>query len=288
MKKSLGTVLLILGIFLAFDGILCGFIVVSEGTAAVVAMLLLAVIGVLLAMLGLRLRFSLRPLKGLLSFVALLFKKKPHRSHLTRPHSGPMSKKELQELQLEQQRAEAYRLSVVNRENAAKEHYRRFLEGEGKLPEGFSTPYNESFDNGFVLLGSPFDAYFSKMRKHEGVDKVYDHSGISDWLYYDGEADEAAVLAIASWAKLHREQDQHFYCRHQVAVVVADHVPLEEAAAKHADVCREAEVFFCKLTSDHSLYDMTEQSEKAIEYITYPNYHDETYADWSFCKVEAE
>ena len=33
--------------------------------------------------------------------------------------------------------------------------------------------------------------------------------------------------------------------------------------------------------SDCGLHDLIEQKEKKITYVTYPNYHDETYADWS-------
>ena len=46
--------------------------------------------------------------------------------------------------------------------------------------------------------------------------------------------------------------------------------------------CKAEEISFCTGLSDFKLYDLMEQKEKEITYVTYPNYHDETYANWSF------
>ena len=47
------------------------------------------------------------------------------------------------------------------------------------------------------------------------------------------------------------------------------------------------EISFCTVLSDCKLYDLIEQKEKEITYVTYPNYHDETYANWSFHSIKA-
>lgn len=42
------------------------------------------------------------------------------------------------------------------------------------------------------------------------------------------------------------------------------------------------DISFCTVLSDCKLYDHIKQKEKELTYETYPNYHDETYADWNF------
>ena len=44
--------------------------------------------------------------------------------------------------------------------------------------------------------------------------------------------------------------------------------------------CKDAGISFCTIVSDRAMYDLIGQKEKEVKYATYPNYHDETYADW--------
>lgn len=62
---------------------------------------------------------------------------------------------------------------------------------------------------------------------------LFDNTGISDWIYFDGSLEIKAE-----------------------------------------------NISFCTVLSDCECYDLIEQKAKRIEYTTYLNYHDETYADW--------
>lgn len=75
-----------------------------------------------------------------------------------------------QKRKIEEARAEMERLLI------------EFMEGKGRLPKGFSAPYNRIPHYGMVLKGTPFEAYLKQISKE--VDALYDRSGVCDWLYF--------------------------------------------------------------------------------------------------------
>ena len=176
--------------------------------------------------------------------------------------------------------------------------FQDFMEGEGRLPEGFSERYNRTISSGLVLHETPFKAYLDKIR--HSVDALYDKTGISDWLYLDESVEiNAAAQAISEWAKRHKEMNallrekSHVgnttimvpvsdYCTEKIMIVIDDRCRFESITEESLQKCKSEEISFCTVLSDCKLYDLTEQKEKEITYVTYPNYHDETYADWSF------
>ena len=175
--------------------------------------------------------------------------------------------------------------------------FQDFMEGEGRLPEGFSERYNRTISSGLVLHETPFKAYLDKIR--HSVDALYDKTGISDWLYLDESVEiNAAAQAISEWAKRHKEMNallrekSHVgnttimvpvsdYCTEKIMIVIDDRCRFESITEESLQKCKSEEISFCTVLSDCKLYDLTEQKEKEITYVTYPNYHDETYADWS-------
>ena len=109
----------------------------------------------------------------------------------------------------------------------------------------------------------------------------------------------AAAQAISDWAKRHREMNallrekSHVgnttimvpvsnYCTGRIMIVIDDRYRFEGIIEESLQKCKSEEISFCTVLSDYKLYDLIEQKEKEITYVTYPNYHDETYADWSF------
>ena len=176
--------------------------------------------------------------------------------------------------------------------------FQDFMEGEGRLPEGFSERYNRTMPSGLVLHETPFKAYLDKIR--HSVDALYDKTGISDWLYLDESVEiNAAAQAISEWAKRQKEMNallmekSHVgnatimvpasdYCAGKIMIVIDDRCRFESITEESLQKCKSEEISFCTVLSDCKLYDLTEQKEKEITYVTYPNYHDETYADWSF------
>ena len=178
-----------------------------------------------------------------------------------------------------------------------KKTFQDFMEGEGRLPEGFSERYNRTISSGLVLHETPFKAYLDKIR--HSVDALYDKTGISDWLYLDESVEiNAAAQAISEWAKRHKEMNallrekSHVgnttimvpvsdYCTEKIMIVIDDRCRFESITEESLQKCKSEEISFCTVLSDCKLYDLTEQKEKEITYVTYPNYHDETYADWS-------
>ena len=65
-------------------------------------------------------------------------------------------------------------------------------------------------------------------------------------------------------------------------IVVDDASVLDGITEESAAKCRDlGMISFCKVTSEKTYIDLFEQKEKTISYVTYPNYHDETYADWT-------
>ncbi|MBE5780392.1 MAG: hypothetical protein E7328_01015 [Clostridiales bacterium] len=191
---------------------------------------------------------------------------------------------------LQKQQAEEARAKI-------KEKFREFMQGEGRLPRGFSEPYNKTDPSGYLFRATPFEGYLSDIRRT--VDSLNDRTGISDWLYFDGSLTwDAALKAIARWANRHRQMNgllhqmthigktvimmpASIYCREKIMVVVADPAGFD-CCAQAMEHCKKEGISFCTILSDRSLYDLTEQTEKEITYLTYPNYHDETYADWAF------
>ena len=173
-----------------------------------------------------------------------------------------------------------------------------FMEGEGRLPEGFSAPYNRIPHYGAVIKGTPFDAYLKGISKE--VDALYDRSGVCDWFYFDGSVDiNAAVSSIRNWAcenlRMHELLERKcrvgnttiffptsLYCGGKIMIVVDDASVLDGITEESAARCRDlGMISFCKVTSEKTYIDLFEQKEKTISYVTYPNYHDETYADWT-------
>ena len=66
-------------------------------------------------------------------------------------------------------------------------------------------------------------------------------------------------------------------------IVVSDARVIDSITEASAAKCKNLGIIsFCTIASENSLYDLFEQKEKRISYVTYPNYHDETYADWYF------
>lgn len=168
-----------------------------------------------------------------------------------------------------------------------KAEYQAFLEGDGKLPRGFSEPYITKAGK-HVLHGTPFRAYLDEIGNR--VDRLDDKSGISDWLCFDGsrEIDQAAA-ELVRWCNLHRSFrldhspipfSMHRYAAQKVMVVMADIRCFDSMEAETKLACREANISFCTILSENSLYDLMEEKEQKIDYVTYPNYHDETYANW--------
>lgn len=178
-----------------------------------------------------------------------------------------------------------------------------FLEGEGRLPEGFSERYNRTAPSGFVLHDTPFEAYLNQIR--DRVDALHDRTGIADWLYLDESVEiNAAAAAISDWAKRHREMNVLLreksrvgnmsaavpvsnYCAGKIMIVIDDRGRFADITEESLQKCKAEEISFCTVLSDCKLYDLIEKKEKEITYVTYPNYHDETYADWSFHSIKA-
>ena len=174
-----------------------------------------------------------------------------------------------------------------------------FMESKGKLPKGFSAPYNRLPHYGGVIKGTPFDAYLKGISKE--VDGIYDRSGVCDWFYFDGTVEiNAAVSSIFDWAsesikmnellerKCRVEKTTIFfptslYSGGKIMIVVDNASVLYAITEESAEKCKNLDMIsFCTVTSEKSFFDLFEQKEKTISYVTYPNYHDETYADWCF------
>lgn len=174
-----------------------------------------------------------------------------------------------------------------------------FMESKGKLPKGFSAPYNRLPHYGGVIKGTPFDAYLKQISKE--VDGLYDRSGVCDWFYFDGSVEiNEAVSSICDWANENLRMNDllerkccvekttiffstPLYSGGKIMIVVSDARVLNSITEESAAKCKNFDMIsFCTIASENSLYDLFEQKEKRISYVTYPNYHDETYADWYF------
>ena len=177
-----------------------------------------------------------------------------------------------------------------------------FMEGKGRLPKGFSAPYNRIPHYGTVLKGTPFEAYLKQISKE--VDALYDRSGVCDWLYFDGSVEiNTAITSIWDWASESLRMNElferkcrvdnttiffptHLYSGGKIMIVVNDASIFDSLTEESAAKCRNLDMIsFCTITSENSFFDLFDQKEKMISYVTYPNYHDETYADW--CIINA-
>lgn len=112
-----------------------------------------------------------------------------------------------------------------------KKIYQEFLDGDGRLPEGFSEKYNETIQSGYILQKTPFEEYLGEIGIT--IDALHDSTGISDWIYFDGRIEiNAAIEMITDWARRHREMNTHLrkrkvgfrvlslYCEHKIMVVM--------------------------------------------------------------------
>lgn len=88
-----------------------------------------------------------------------------------------------------------------------KKIYNDFINGEGRLPEGFSEKYNRTI-NGYFFHGTPFEEYLDEILIT--IDSLNDSTGISDWIYFDGNIEiNAAIEMIIDWVRRHREMNTH-------------------------------------------------------------------------------
>lgn len=200
------------------------------------------------------------------------------------------------------QKKEQKRKRLIAEAHAEKEKiFLDFMANEGKLPEGFSEPYT-IYDTRvhFVYRGTPFKEYLTEIR--HSVDSLNDESGISNWLNLDESVEiDTAAQTISNWRKRHREMDAllhencylakaktHIwspsspYCDKKIMIVIDDGSRFNGITEESIQKCKDQEISFCTILSECKMYDLIEQKEKEITYRTYPNYHDETYADWSF------
>lgn len=207
--------------------------------------------------------------------------------------SSPANQKETSlPKKLKQESDTAKEQEIAAEEAEIKKIYQDFIAGEGKLPEGFSHKYNTTTPSGYILPETPFKEYLDEIG--EAVDLLNNRSGISDWIYFDGHIEiNTAIEMITDWAGRHRkmharlhEKGLYFinpiYCTRKIMVVLESGDTLRNVTEKSLESCKAEEISFCTILSECELYDLIEHKAKKIEYETYPNYHDETYADWWF------
>ena len=190
--------------------------------------------------------------------------------------------------------------SEISKEDAVRAEVRamfqEFLDGDGRLPAGFSEQYKIVSSSGYVYCGTPFDSYLNEIWKK--VDSLRNESGISEWISFDGSIEiNAAVERITDWVRKHRKMKEQLQekCRvgnttiivpvftygdRKIMVVMEDNHAIRNITEKSMQACRAEGISFCTILSELKLYDLIEQKEKEVKYVTYPNYHDETYADW--------
>ena len=194
-------------------------------------------------------------------------------------------------------REEEKQQEIANVRAEIKKIYKDFLDGEGRMPEGFSERYNKILPDGYIIRETPFELYLKNIWK--SVDNLRDESGISDWLYLDESVDiNTAAAGICDWIKRHKEMNDLLskkcqisnttimlplstYCDGKLMIVIDDRRRFDDITKEYLHNCKTVGISFCTIISDCALYDLIEQKEKKITYVTYPNYHDETYADWS-------
>ena len=176
--------------------------------------------------------------------------------------------------------------------------YQEFLEGDCRLPEDFSFAYDRTTASGYILRGTPFDAYLDGLWNE--VDSLRNMTNISEWVRLSAGAEiNAAAGALVTWVKKTREMTEVLQekcrighttimmpvfpcCTRRVMVVLEDEGVFAPMSEETAELCKTVGISFCIVRSDRKYFDLMEQREWEIEYQTYPNYHDETYADWCF------
>ena len=199
-------------------------------------------------------------------------------------HTSNKSKEEKKQQEIENARAEIQKI------------YKDFLDGEGRLPDGFMQRYTKTLPNGYTIQKTPFESYLKSIWK--SVDRLGDESHISDWLFLDGSVDiNTAAVQICDWVKRHRKMNEALRqkchignttimlpvsscCNDKIMVVMDGGHRFNGIGEEILKNCKDAGISFCTIVSDCAMYDLTEQKEKEVKYVTYPNYHDETYADW--------
>ncbi|MBQ3603137.1 MAG: hypothetical protein IJA02_04815 [Clostridia bacterium] len=189
---------------------------------------------------------------------------------------------------------------IANVRAAIEKIYKDFIDGEGKLPQSFSERYNKVLPDGYIIQETPFEPYLKNISNT--VDRLTNKSGISDWIYLNESADiNTASAEICDWVKCHREMNDLLskmcrvgdtlimlpltlttYCERKIMIVTDDRSRFDNILEESLQNCKSAGISFCLILSDCELYDLVEQKAKKITYVTYPNYHDEIYADWSF------
>lgn len=215
-------------------------------------------------------------------------------------HQDSLPKKLKQELDTaKEQKIVAERAEQDAKRAEIKKIYQDFINGEGRLPEGFSDKYNRIIESRYTLHETPFEEYLHEIWKT--VDSLNACTGISDWIYFDGslEINKAIELLIA-WVRRHREMntylrksknevgvgfmvlDQDIYCEYKIMVVMENGDAFRNVTEKSIASCKAEKISFCTILSECELYDLIEHKAKTIEYTKYPGYHDETHADWWF------
>lgn len=179
---------------------------------------------------------------------------------------------------------------------AMERKYQEYLENEGKLPAGFSVPYERLYPSGIIINHTPFKAYLDEIRGR--VDALHDRSGISDWLHLDSSVEiNAAAASICDWftryRQMKRSRSDHkgfhrFSCTmgERIMIVLEDGDLFKRMTRESLQMCQAADIGFCTVLSEGRMFDLIEQKEKELTYDTYPNYHDETYGDWRFTDCE--
>lgn len=167
-----------------------------------------------------------------------------------------------------------------------------FMKGAGRVPEVLI-----DYDGRLMFsTGTPFKALIDEL--WEKYDKVENNSGIRMWYCLDEKTDAAeAASVIARWAEGHSrmkayldeiQSESRYYINlptnvvwsEQVMIELPDKECFEKMGAEDLQCCTAAGVSFFVMTSDHEMYDLTEDRRKKFVYDTHPNYHDETYAEW--------
>ena len=187
-----------------------------------------------------------------------------------------------------------------------------FINGEGRLPEGFSEPYNTTYESyGFTTYGTPFDTYLNEIRSN--VDDMDGMSGIKDWIYLDESVEINAAAAISDWAERHFEMDGLLKekCRKyhldywkimlrlpvsqfsrgmgKIMVVVDDRSRFENITEDSLRRCKNAGISFCTVLSDRKMYDLIAQEEKEIVYSTFQSpLDDDLLCTWRFQSLPKE
>lgn len=152
-----------------------------------------------------------------------------------------------------------------------KKFYQDFINGEGRLPEGFSEKYNRIIQSDYILRETPFEEYLDEI--WITVDSLKNCTGISDWIYFDGHIEiNAAIEMILDWARRHREMNAYLYekgfwlmnlyCKHKIMVVMENGDAFRNVTEKSIASCKTEQISFCIILSECELYDLIEHKAK--------------------------